>query len=990
MLKARTLSRKVAAASLLWAALGLLAGGGGPLAAQAVEWRSLGPAGGGVASVAAAPAGAGLVWAGVPGVGVWRSIDGGGSWVRTSLLAQGGALVVAADPVDPLTAYAGTGGGLEKTSDGGLTWALAGAAVPGGSAVAAAPVAALAVAPSSPLVVYLASSVGGAGSTTVSRSGDGGATWTTISPVGGAGAGGASATIDQIAVAAANANVLYCAGIRFSSVSVAPLLFSSIDGGVTWMPGNAPGFIAKLAIDPQNAAVLYAAVSSGGLFKSQDGGMSWQPLIPGLQQVAALSLAIDASGQTVYAGFELSDPAPAGEIWQSADGGTTWRLAYQTTEQIETLAVDPGVAGRVYAGTDISGLVVSADAGAHWQVANAGLAGVQVADLAPDPHVPGVLYAAFAALDSLGLEKSIDGGATWTAIGQGLAGASGGAPTVRRIVADPRTAGVLYAAVDGSVFRSGDYGQSWQQPSLGPRLAAVFDVLVDPFHANVVYAVGDGLGSQFASAFASSADAGNSWSPVSTLSGLTPDGSSASIVALAADPSAPGIVYAGGPSGLWGTLDGGQTWSQRGATLPQGQPITRMRVDGAGNLYVLLQAGAHTPHTLWRSGDGGTTWAPLDTGLPGGGVVRDLVVGANGLVLDAATDAGVFVSQDGGSHWATQNDGLSEPRVSRLVVDPAHAGGLYAGTAAGIYLSPAPAGTCVPDDTRLCLDGGRFAAQVTWTLNGAPPVAGHAVPLADGSGAFWFFQPQSAELMVKILNGAALNGQFWVFFAGLSDVAFTLTLTDTATGAQRAYTNPPGTLASFADTSAFNATPASRSAVPSPVAPSTAGTAPPAVSAGAPGADAAAGGDAGRDGAARAALPAVAPPIATLPPGPGPADGSAAAGGAACVPASHTLCLQSSRFAVQVAWRLPGGVPTAGFAVPLSQGSGAFWYFGPDSMELVVKVVDGETVNGHFWIFMAALSDVAYTVTVTDTATGNSKQYVNAAGTLISRADTSF
>ena len=54
----------------------------------------------------------------------------------------------------------------------------------------------------------------------------------------------------------------------------------------------------------------------------------------------------------------------------------------------------------------------------------------------------------------------------------------------------------------------------------------------------------------------------------------------------------------------------------------------------------------------------------------------------------------------------------------------------------------------------------------------------------------------------------------------------------------------------------------------------------------------------------------------------------------------------------------------------------------------MVKVLDGRAVNGHFWVFSGALSDVAYTLTVTDLATGKSKTYVNAPHQLASRADT--
>ena len=75
--------------------------------------------------------------------------------------------------------------------------------------------------------------------------------------------------------------------------------------------------------------------------------------------------------------------------------------------------------------------------------------------------------------------------------------------------------------------------------------------------------------------------------------------------------------------------------------------------------------------------------------------------------------------------------------------------------------------------------------------------------MTSDSGYFWFFGPANVELMVKVLDGTLLNDHYWVFYGALSDVAYTLTVTDTLTGATQVYENPPGTLASVADTQAF-------------------------------------------------------------------------------------------------------------------------------------------------------------------------------------------
>ena len=85
-----------------------------------------------------------------------------------------------------------------------------------------------------------------------------------------------------------------------------------------------------------------------------------------------------------------------------------------------------------------------------------------------------------------------------------------------------------------------------------------------------------------------------------------------------------------------------------------------------------------------------------------------------------------------------------------------------------------------------------------------------ATQLTDDTGVFWFFAPSNLELMVKVLDGSGVNGHFWVFYGALSDVEYTITVTDTATGSQRTYHNPLHHLASGAYLDAFPAGPATR------------------------------------------------------------------------------------------------------------------------------------------------------------------------------------
>jgi hypothetical protein len=129
-------------------------------------------------------------------------------------------------------------------------------------------------------------------------------------------------------------------------------------------------------------------------------------------------------------------------------------------------------------------------------------------------------------------------------------------------------------------------------------------------------------------------------------------------------------------------------------------------------------------------------------------------------------------------------------------------GGVVAAATTGTGL---PAGTCVPTSTVLCLGGGRFRVSVTWRQSGGATGVGSLVAgsTAD-SGLFWFFSPTNYEMMVKVLNGCAVNNRHWVFFLATTNVGFTLTVTDTMTQQVKTYQNAPGSVSPVVtDTSAF-------------------------------------------------------------------------------------------------------------------------------------------------------------------------------------------
>jgi hypothetical protein len=132
---------------------------------------------------------------------------------------------------------------------------------------------------------------------------------------------------------------------------------------------------------------------------------------------------------------------------------------------------------------------------------------------------------------------------------------------------------------------------------------------------------------------------------------------------------------------------------------------------------------------------------------------------------------------------------------------------LAVGAGAGSTFADAGSAGChnAPDTTDLVLHQGRFQARVSWRDAAGNTGTGRvAAPAADGSGLFWFFSLDNWELLVKVIDGCALNGRHWVFAAATTDVEYTLTVTDSLTGRTARYENPLGRRSpAFTDTEAF-------------------------------------------------------------------------------------------------------------------------------------------------------------------------------------------
>ena len=279
---------------------------------------------------------------------------------------------------------------------------------------------------------------------------------------------------------------------------------------------------------------------------------------------------------------------------------------------------------------------------------------------------------------------------------------------------------------------------------------------------------------------------------------------------------------------------------------------------------------------------------------------------------------------------------------------------------AGLHAAPCPA-----SDSVLCLSAQRFSVEVNWRDFAGNTGTGRAVRLTPDTGYFWFFSDNNVELVVKVLDARAFNGRIWVFFGALSNVEYTLRVTDTQTGSVKEYRNPSGQFASVGDTAAF--TGAATGPTPSyeSVTAEGTGTPPESLEAIRRFVDAAASDSASEIRTNKAA---------TFTPCPGP---------------STSLFLSNCRFELSVEWTDFQGHTGSGKAVQLTPDTGYFWFFSDNNVELIIKVLDARSFNEKFWVFYGALSNVEYSLHVRDTVSGALRIYRNPSSNFASVGDTS-
>jgi photosystem II stability/assembly factor-like uncharacterized protein len=444
-------------------------------------------------------------------------------------------------------------------------------------------------------------------------------------------------------------------------VGTSPVASPAISGGAARLGTSG---ITSLVQDTGHPETLYAGTLDAGLFKSSNGGRRWHPLNLDTDATRVDALALDpGDAETVYAGTGLG-------VFKSTDGGASWNAANtglfgnETAQErarehqhrllegyVYGLAVNPRHPATVYASTWEHGLLKSTNGGATWS--SVGFKVVMAVAL--DPRNPEIIYAgAFAGGQARqsGLFRSGDGGLSWHPAG--LAGQN-----VISVAVDPRDSGLVYAGTDRGAFVTTDGARTWRAAGLEEE--RIHALAFDPRDGRTVYA-----GTYPRGIFRSS-DGGASWQQ--TLSG------GAGVTALALSPQTPATLYAASIArGVLKSTNGGR-WQAVNAGLTTAR-VSSVMVDPKDVRIVYV--GDDGGGVFKRSSDG--TWQAANIGLKDLGVHALAIESKHHANLYAGTDRGVFKSTDGGASWsASLTAPFSEGTVvSALAIDPRSPNTVYA------------------------------------------------------------------------------------------------------------------------------------------------------------------------------------------------------------------------------------------------------------------------------------------------------------------------
>ena len=672
---------------------------------KALQWRGIGPYRGGRAlAVTGVPGDAYTFYFGAVAGGVWKTTDAGATWqplTDHTPISSIGAIAVA--PSNRNIIYVGTGeaaprgditygDGVYKSVDGGKTWVDVGLKD-------SRQIGALIVDPSNPdivLVAALGHAFGPNAERGVFRTTDGGKTWMKVLYKDDQ-TGAIDVTFDPH-----NAKIVYAAlwqarrqPWNFSSGGLGSGLYRSADGGATWtrLTGNGlpAGILGRIHVSVSGADSnrIYAMIEAadGGLYRSDDGGAHWRRVNSDgrLSQRAwyfSTILADPKHVDTVY--------AENTGLFRSTDGGKTFNLLPARHGDHHGIWIDPTNPNRIIEASD-GGASITFDGGKTWTTQN-NQPTAQFYHVSVDNRFPYYVYGAQQDNSNLAIASRDDEGAItekdWYNAGGGECGF---------VIADPRDPWIIYSTSENFVVRFNKHTYQDRVISVWPvdasghpakdldhRFNWTSPLAMSPFNPDTLYFGMERL-------YKTTND-GSRWTAISgdltrndksrqQASGgpITKDITSVeyydTIFAIAESPLRKGMIWIGTDDGLIQlTQNGGGSWSNvTPRDMPEWSTISMIepsRYD-ANTAYVAVdrhKLDDIKPYIL-KTSDGGKTWTRIDVGLPGGAfvhAVREDTV-KRGL-LYAATENGVFLSFDDGQHWQSLQLNLPRSPVHDLVV----------------------------------------------------------------------------------------------------------------------------------------------------------------------------------------------------------------------------------------------------------------------------------------------------------------------------------
>ncbi len=612
------------------AALLMVAGAAHGARGAAPRWTAVGPGGGPVYGLVAAPSEASVLYGLGAGPSFFRSADGGGSWqlrssgtplprftVQTPAVDPADASHVVAASLDPSTADFPPVG-VYESFDGGATWRPAS----DGLGTDARHVQQLVFDPRDPTALYAATNAG----IYVRRLQQ---PWSLVGL-------GSSQVFSLAFNPAAHRTLLAAAGPGPTGG-----IFKSVDGGATWVRKAAIFPPRQISYDPLDTRRVFAT-DGGGLFRSVDGGETWvRRSIP----TSAFAFVLGEEAGTVYL-------ATIGGVYRSADEGDHWSgFGNRPQDSLFAILRAPGT-GEILLTAGDRGLWRSTDGAQSWTPASLGIAIHTPVALTVLSDAAGTVY-----FSDLGVFRSGDHGASWKSVNQGLAASSGVNPPplpTPLLAASAASPAVLYAGSPAGIVHSVDGGGHWRaalEPT--PLGTALNDVVADPTTPRTAYAISyPTLGHEDDCHALKTTDGGDHWQclPVAALQLVVHpkhpqqlaaiDGSvlrsfdgGASWRALASfdenqlrslafDPLNPSVLYVGTFDGVYVSRDGGVSLAKLGTGLPSAAHVESILVDPANS--AVLYAGVVHPLAggdlegvgAFRSTDRGAHWLPLAVGLP--------------------------------------------------------------------------------------------------------------------------------------------------------------------------------------------------------------------------------------------------------------------------------------------------------------------------------------------------------------------------------------